>query len=163
MSDAREPFSNVVGFVPAELRGVFSSPLPGNGRPYGTIWGYGEAQTVESLQPEVRHFMPIIELAAGLGELTLQDPDEVLEVHIQQDHPNQISKSDTGWHNDGFGGCYRRLLVSDAFSTLHVVDGIEVPTPDYGMLVINGFADHAVQRSNDPAARRTLLRMTRRR
>lgn len=153
------PYCEVIGEVPAEYRSAFSSPLPRiSGVSYGAVWGYGEARTPDSLQPEARHFFPIIELALDLSDMTLAGAREVLEVHIQQDHPNIVSKSDQGWHTDSFGEPYKRLFISDSFGTL-TEDGI---TPDYAILAFNGFANHAVQRSDDPNAVRTILRITRR-
>jgi hypothetical protein len=134
----------IVEFVPQELRDSFSAPLPVQGmteqvRAYAVSWVGDKNPNTEPLHPDVRHFMPVIELAVQAGGL-LVSRKNLIQVKIRQDNVHSIGMESGEWHRDknADGARYydRRVVVSDVYGTqFETEDGTRMTTPDYGMLL----------------------------
>ncbi len=153
------------GYIPDELRDDFDQELPiadlaDQRRAYSSTWLFGEQPTAERLHPDIQHLMPCINIVIRLGGLSLTRDNQHLNVDVVQAHSDILSATELGWHKDGFGGFYRRAIVSNRDGVMcKGIGGGEIETPDYGIAVIDGMTEHSPRFTS--TQKRTRLRVTR--
>lgn len=141
-------FGAIVGFVPPDIRELFDAQLEPTqeGLAFHTgEWRHGEELAAYSLDPEVQGFMPLVKLAARMGELTLGS-DEYLHASITQGMAPDILAHDK-LPAAAVGSSFDQVLISDRLGIRYIrKGGRTVPALDFSLLLLPKTSERATQR-----------------